>query len=70
MVIIFKEKRKVRQRYNYKKNIAYQRGINIIHPIVRAVYFKVFMISPFRYRMHKDGNLIDFPTKILLYEKK
>lgn len=49
-------KLKVRQRDNYKKNIAYQRNINVIHPIVRAVYFKVFMISPFIYRMHQNGD--------------
>jgi len=49
------KKLKVQQRNNYKKNIAYQKDINVIHPIVRAVYFKVFMISPFSYRVHQDG---------------
>lgn len=47
-------KLKVRQRNNYKKNIAYPKDINVIHPIIRAMYFKIFMISPFRYRMHQD----------------
>ncbi len=55
MVIIFNKKLKVRQRNDYKKNIAYQKDINVIHPIVRVMYFKAFMISPFRYRMHQDG---------------
>ncbi len=48
------KKLKVWQINNYKKDIAYPKDINVIHPIVRAVYFKVFMISPFRYRMHQD----------------
>ncbi|OJD90673.1 hypothetical protein BHL07_18995 [Bacillus cereus] len=67
---MFNKKLKVRQRNDYKKNIAYQRDINVIHPIVRAMYFKVFMINPFRYRMYQDGGFNKFFNKILIVKKK
>lgn len=50
---------------NYKKNIAYKNAAYIIQPNVRIMYFRIFIISPFGYRVHHAGEFINFLTKFL-----
>lgn len=42
---------------NHKKNIAYKNVAYIIQPNKSAVYFKVFMITPFGYRVLYPGEI-------------
>lgn len=48
---------------NHKKNMAYKNTAYIIQLNVKVMSFKIFIISPFSYRVHNAG---EFINKILI----
>lgn len=52
---------------NHKKNMAYKNAAYIIQANVKMMNFRIFIIIPFRYRVHNAGEFINFFTKFLFW---